>query len=352
MSPRTDPAERLVDLVLALTDRRKRMTRPRIREDVKGYAEAKSDAAFERMFERDKDILRELGVPVVLDADVLDETDVAYRIDTADWEMPEVRLTPEESAVLALAAESWHGAEARGGTASRTVRGADLSTPARRAVTKLKAVTTSVADPTPTTLAVRLGGPGSDVSPVLDAVAARRPLSFTYVAASTGLRAVRHVEPWRVVLHHGGWYLVGHDRDRDAPRAFRLTRIRGRVKADGPDGSVTVPAFVDARGLITRTGGRTGEATVAVLPGRAAGLRAQAATPAQPPPGEPVGALADRDLLVLPDADVEELADAIAAYGDAVLVLHPPALRDAVVGRLESIAQLGAPTTTSTGEAP
>ena len=350
VSPRTDPAERLVDLVLALTDRRLRMTKPRVRELVRGYAEAKNDAAFERMFELDKDTLRELGVPVTLDADLLDETDVAYRIDTADWAMPEVRLTPEESAVLALAAEAWHGAEARGGSGARH---ADLATPARRAVTKLRAVATSVAAPTPTSLAVRLGGPGSDVGPVLDAVAARRPLTFTYVAASTGERTVRHVEPWRVVLHDGGWYVVGHDRDRGAPRAFRLSRIRGRVRADGPDGTVTVPPDVDARGLITRTGGRTGPARVAVLPGRAASLRARALPDgpgahtagdgtASPDGSAPQGALADRDLLTLPDADVEELADTVAAYGDAVLVLDPPALRDAVVRRLESIARLGA----------
>src|SRR5690606_28953887 len=69
-----DPAERLLNLIIALTHARTRMTRAQIRESVAGYEPlpaglsekeaARRDAAFERMFERDKDDLRRMGIPL------------------------------------------------------------------------------------------------------------------------------------------------------------------------------------------------------------------------------------------------------------------------------------------------
>lgn len=63
MAAQIDPAERLLNLVIALVNTPGRMTKEQVRRSVAGYADAPTDDAFERMFERDKDTLREQESP-------------------------------------------------------------------------------------------------------------------------------------------------------------------------------------------------------------------------------------------------------------------------------------------------
>ena len=52
MPDQIHPAERLLNLVIALVNTSARMTKEQIRRSVAGYADAPSDDAFERMFEQ------------------------------------------------------------------------------------------------------------------------------------------------------------------------------------------------------------------------------------------------------------------------------------------------------------
>ncbi len=225
------PAERLLNLVIALVHTPGRMTKEQIRRTVAGYADAASDDAFERMFERDKDTLRDLGIPVTTVTAVGHGDDIGYRVDQDAYALPPVELTSAELAALSLAAEFWQ---------DRSVR-----TETSRALTKLRAVgeagehagdTELIAGLAP---AVRAGGDA--FRPLLDAVQDRQRVRFTYRAANTGEVRERIVEPWRLVARRGGWILVGRDVDRAAPRSFRLSRIEGRVRADGAPGSFEPP---------------------------------------------------------------------------------------------------------------
>jgi predicted DNA-binding transcriptional regulator YafY len=54
--------ERLMNLVIALLSTRTYITAERIRRVVAGYADCSTDEAFSRMFERDKNELRDLGI--------------------------------------------------------------------------------------------------------------------------------------------------------------------------------------------------------------------------------------------------------------------------------------------------
>ena len=56
--------ERLMNLVIALLSTRNFITAERIRKTVLGYADCPTDDAFARMFERDKNELRDLGIPL------------------------------------------------------------------------------------------------------------------------------------------------------------------------------------------------------------------------------------------------------------------------------------------------
>ncbi|MBX9247182.1 WYL domain-containing protein, partial [Actinotalea ferrariae] len=259
------PAERLLNLVIALVNTTHRMTKEQIRASVAGYDQAASTDAFERMFERDKETLRDLGIPVVTVSSAAHGDDQGYRIDPDAYALPPMQLSAAELGVLALAAEFWQGQALRADAA--------------RALTKLRVVG---ATPSETDivagLAPRLHPAGPALTPLLDAAHDRQAVTFTYRTASTGEVMRRHVEPWRLVASGGGWYLVGHDRDRGAARVFRLSRIDGPVRPEGPPGAFEPPAEVDTRSMVaTAQRGERRMAWLAVAPERAGALRARAA---------------------------------------------------------------------------
>lgn len=313
-----DPAERLLDLVIALTHAERRMTKSEIRRKVKGYEEASSDDSFQRMFERDKDILRALGIPLVTDVAAAHGDDVGYRIDTEGYELPAIDLTPAEVGVLSLASQLWADAT--------------LSSAALRGLTKLRAVGPAPEPDATAGILLRLRTTDASFEGVLDALEGRSAVTFMYRAASTGEARRRTVEPWRLLNRRRAWYLIGLDRDRGARRAFRLSRIEGRVRKTGEPGVVVVPEDVDVGAILAGAGDDGGTARLAVLPDRAAALRARA--------GSPIGTLGDRDVLEVPYDDAEEFAEEAAGFASAVVVLSPPELREAVLWRLRGAARL------------
>lgn len=317
MSARLDAAERLLALVIALSHTSHRMTKGQIRSGVAGYADARSDEAFERMFERDKDTLRNLGVPLRTLADSTHADDVGYRIDTTAYALPAVDFTPAEVGVLSLAAQVWQDSS--------------LSVQARRGLTKLRATASHSQTMQPAT-ALRVRGPDRAFEVVLEAIMARRAVRFSYRAANTGAIADRTVEPWRLFAKDRGWYLVGHDRDRQASRSFRLSRISGRVRPIGPEGAVVIPDDGTGADSVAPTRVR-----LAIQPGRAAAVRARAIVAPEPQ------VLGRRDLVEVHTTDPELLAEEVAGYGPAVVVLDPPEVRAAVLRRLRAVAALSAP---------
>lgn len=325
MSTRTRADERLLNLVIALVNSGHGLTRAQVRARVEGYGDATSDAAFERLFERDKTTLRELGLPLGTTDDTYQDS-IRYWLDMQSYDMPPVRLTASQLGVLAVAAQLW--------------RGGAIGAESRRAVTKLRALGDPDVDPRGLgALALRVGAAGDAYGPLVDAIDARAAVRFRYRAASTGEVAARTVEPWRLAVRRGGWYLLAHDRDRGAARAFRLSRIEGTVAVVGEPGAYEIPADVDVDALLGLRGAQV-EALLAVAPGRAAALRAQG-RPAAVPEGVPDDArAAGRDLVTLTLDDLEQGARLVAAHGDAVVVLAPDALRDAVARRLRAAAAI------------
>ncbi|MDT0166182.1 WYL domain-containing protein [Actinotalea sp. AC32] len=327
MPAQTPAAERLLNLVIALVNTTGRMTKEQIRASVAGYDPEAATDAFERMFERDKETLRQLGVPVVTVTSAAHGDDLGYRIDTDAYALPPMDLSAAQLGVLSLAAAFW---------TDQTLQ-ADAS----RALTKLRAVGATPSETDAIAgLAPRVHAAGPALAPLLDAAHDRQVVAFTYRTASTGEVRRRHVEPWRLVASRGGWYLVGRDRDRDAPRVFRLNRIEGPVVPQGPSGAFTVPPDADPAALISsaqRADART--AWLAVAPDRAGALRARAVRDAAPPPGlrVPPGT----DLVAVPYQRASDLAAEITGYTDAVVVLDPPELRAAVVDRLRAAVAMG-----------
>lgn len=330
MSDSLPPAERLLNLVIALMNTTGRMTKEQIRTSVAGYDRAGSPEAFERMFERDKETLRELGVPVVTVSSAAHGDDQGYRVDPDAYALPPMELSAAQLGVLALAAEFWQDQS--------------LRTDAARALAKLRVVGATPSETDAIAgLAPRIHPAGPALAPLLDAAHARQVVAFTYRAASTGEVLERRVEPWRLVASRGGWYLVGHDQGRGAPRVFRLSRIVGAVRPVGEPATFVVPADADPLGLlVTSQSQEAGTAWLGVAPDRAGALRARAVeTAPQDLPDGLAPAPDGFDVIAVPFTRTSDLADEVTGYTDAVVVLGPPALRDAVVRRLRLAARLG-----------
>jgi hypothetical protein len=116
-----------MNLVIALLSTRGYLTAERIRANVAGYAECRTDEAFSRMFERDKNELRDLGIPLETGRASSFDPIEGYRIKRDAYALPDIDLTPDE-------AEQWYAASDAYGL-DRIFLVAPSSTPQRLART-------------------------------------------------------------------------------------------------------------------------------------------------------------------------------------------------------------------------
>ena len=141
----------------------------------------------------------------------------------------------------------------------------------------------------------------------------------------------RILEPWGVVNRRGRWYVAGHDRARDAPRVFRLSRITGPVKLAGPPGSVKVPDGADVREMVKDWDKPLAREHTATLRVRAdAGNALHRWGRAAPDAAHP-----GWDRVTIDYSDPDWYAGYLAEFGQDVVVLDPPELREAVIRQLK-----------------
>jgi proteasome accessory factor B len=305
--------ERLLSLVVCLLSSQRYLTATQIRAAVPGYPD--SFDAFKRMFERDKEELRELGIPLDMGSNGPLDEELGYRIPRQRYVLPDIRLEPDEAAVLALAARVWRRAELAGAAAG--------------ALLKLRAAGVEAEETGQPGIEPRLTGEAA-FGPLWEAVRDRRPVTFAYRAVGRSEPQQRKLEPWGVVNRHGRWYVAGHDQVRDAVRVFRLSRIEGRIEFNGPRGSVSVPDDSDVRELVAEWDAKPAErhtATLKIRAGTGFGLRRWATRERADGDGW--------DLVDVPFSDPSWFAEHIASFGADVMVSEPADLRDAVITRLK-----------------
>jgi proteasome accessory factor B len=319
--------ERLMNLVIALLSTRGYLTAERIRDTVSGYADSPSDEAFSRMFERDKNELRDLGIPLETGKVSSFDTTEGYRINREAYALPPVELTAEEAAAVAVATQLWESPE--------------MVTATQSALLKLRAAGVDVDAPesgVTISTATLPGMRGSEevLGVLLAAIDAGQAVGFPHRSSRSEPYRNRTVEPWGVVTYRGRWYLVGHDRDRDATRTFRLSRIGADVKAVGPRLAVSRPDDVNLRDVVHRAVAEwpSGPAArVWVAEGRATALRRQATATESRTLGGRAG-----DELALDIGMAGRLAREVASHGADAVVLEPASLRDDVLARLRAQA--------------
>ncbi|MEP9392431.1 WYL domain-containing protein [Gordonia sp. VNQ95] len=322
--------ERLLNLVICLLSTRQFVTAEYIRRNVVGYNDDdQSVEAFNRMFERDKTELRDLGIPLVTGPSSMGHGLDGYRINRDSYELPDISFERDEAAAIAMAATLWDTPE--------------ISAVSQTAVLKLRAAGFDVRADDEIGMSAggstRSMGTEATLGAVLSALQAERAITFTYRAGSGTAGVRRTLEPWGVVTHRGRWYVVGHDRDRDDTRTFRLSRVTD-VDAIGPAGRSRPPEGTDLQRIVSAavdsaagSDGRT--ARIWVASGRAAGLRRLAQhSESFDRSGEP------GDLLDLEIRSLSTLSRLVLGAGPDAVVLSPPELRESVVAALDQLAQV------------
>ncbi len=216
--------ERLLNLTAVLLNTTRPLTAEQIKGKVEGYPE--SGTAFHRAFERDKEDLRVMGIPLtVAKVPATDPPIDGYRIDPSEYYLADPGLDPEELAALHLA------------SLSVRIDGNDDE----EALWKLGGLTTDSGEATATLQGGTggRGGPGvmqgvvaslptdPALVPIFQAITANETITFIYRGDK------RTLDPWRLDFHRGRWYLTGFDHDRDGQRNFRLDRIEGDVVRTG-----------------------------------------------------------------------------------------------------------------------
>jgi predicted DNA-binding transcriptional regulator YafY len=175
------------------------------------------ESALRGAFERDKAVLRDVGVP--LETEVLGGNEAgktAYRIDRRRYELAELELADDERKALQLAVAAGRLGEGRFGLLKLGVDGVD-------------------------TTAVLANIPDLPALPVLrEAASGRSSVSFTYHDKQ------RTLDPYALLLREGFWYVIGRDHGTDAQRVYRVDRIEGDVTT-GPAGQFVRPSDFDAR---------------------------------------------------------------------------------------------------------
>ncbi|MFT4029805.1 MAG: WYL domain-containing protein [Protaetiibacter sp.] len=308
----------MFSLVLALLATEPGLTKAEILSSVRGYAQRYApggdNANLERQFERDKDDLRELGVPLETIeplGEPGDNHNLRYRIPKGAYQLPDdIRFDSDELALLGLAAMAW--------------REGSLSAESRRALVKLRALGIAADEPV-LGYAPRLRLRDAAFEPLTRAIDRRQLVRFAYLKPGEPRSREREVIPLALVQYDGRWHLTAEELATGEDKTFLLRRIVGKVTAGRPaperPGDHTARALADLERVWER-----GVAEVEVRAGSDAALRlSHRRGTEEVAPG----------VLRVHFVDLAILADELASFGPEVLVVSPQELRTAVVKRLE-----------------
>ena len=306
--------ERLINLTIALLATRRFLTKGEIFRSVDGYEG--SEETKERMFERDKDGLRNLGIAIEVGGfDPLFEDEAGYRIKPEKYSLDLGHLTGTEIALLSLAGQAW--------------KGAALDEAAQSALTKLHSMgIQSDLDGVPA-IAPRLNTSGGDFHSMTTAISERCTISFAYLSPSL-TREIRTVAPYAIATRNSHWYVAGKDVAKDGVRTFRFDRIEGEITINKSDRGYEIPAGFDLFAIL-ESELSTHIATVDIRKGKAHLLRNTAITTSE---------MGEWDRITVNYFDAEGFIDLILWHGDDALLIAPIELRTSVIGALEEIVRL------------
>ena len=230
-------SERLLNLLIMLLVQRRPIAKDRIRELL--YPDSRPDA-FEKMFERDKDELRSLGVP--------DRGRPARPALRRRGRLPDPARPVRAARRLADAG----GGRGRQPRVAGLAAGDDGAGHHRRRPQAQRSGDRRRHDGAGDRPAAADGRRAGLRDAAGRRCCDRTCIEFDYQRPDEAESRCRHLQPWGMVRTSGRWYLVGFDTDRGAERVFRLDRVSGAVRKVGPARAYDVPPDTDLRETIER----------------------------------------------------------------------------------------------------
>jgi len=304
-------SERLINLTIALLATKRFITKSEILKTVEGYEG--SPESKDRMFERDKDDLRSLGIEIEVGTfDPLFNDEAGYRIKQERYQLDLGDVTPLEISLLSLAAQAWQGAS--------------LDDAAQRALVKLSSLGIAIDEANLPHSVPFLSDEGLDIPKITRAIAEHQILEFTYRNYDLSLES-RRVVPIGLSARSGYWYLAGVDQSIEEVRTFRLDRVIGTFTAKKGPKKFENPENFDSESLFEKV--KSVEATIDVRRGKGTSLRALAAS---------TKSIGEWDQLQIPILDMKTLSALILWHGDDVYVHSPTDLREIIISSLKEIS--------------
>ena len=267
----------------------------------------------ERMFERDKDDLRSLGIVIELGTfDPLFEDEAGYRITPSSYQLDLGELDGTDISLLSIAASAWTGAALERESTSALIKLASFGLDSDSEALSL--------------LTPRVSGTDRNFSAIADAIIRRSEIEFEYIADDLS-RQVRRIAPYSMRGQSGSWYVVGLDLDKKSLRTFRLDRIASEVSVAKKSNAYVIPdeipAEIQEQAKIL--------AHLRVRKNRGHQLRALAAV---------VKSEEEWDEISLPIVDASWLLRTVLWHRDDVVVLAPSELREQVIESLKELLEL------------
>ena len=299
--------ERLINLTLALLATKRHLTKSEIFKAVAGYSG--SPETMERMFERDKDELRSLGIEIeVKGIDPLFEDEQGYLIRSETFQLSENEFTKEELLYLTMAANLWHDSA--------------LGSDSKAALLKIQSLSGPIESDAVNTPAVRDSESAALLSSAFEAIDTEQLIKFGYKGKE------RTAQPFGLYTKDGFWYLVACEETEI--KSFKLLRIEGKIVKEGKAGSFKKPPEFDLIKFLSNS--RSEQeilAQVYVRKEQAHVLRSKYSA-------REINE--EWDLMSIPYIYEQEIIETILWYGANIIVNSPASLRSEVISRLKVIA--------------
>ncbi len=297
--------ERLINLTLALLASKRYLSKAEILRNIPGYEG--SPETKERMFERDKDDLRSLGIQIdVNNFDPLFEDEQGYLIKSDSFQFAENEFTKEELLLLTMAANLWHDSA--------------VEIDSQNALLKIQSLSGPVENDMTTTPTLRITEDWQLLVSIFTAVQNKQILEFSYRGKK------RQVNPYGLYSSKGFWYLIAFE--INVIKSFKLVRIEGEVVLIGEKDAFEKPVNFNVGNFLKEESNSVGLVSkLQVRKGAALSLRNKFTVKDLD---------SEWDLMDIPYTNEQELLEMVLWHGTDLKLIEPAALRQLLVANLES----------------
>ena len=303
-----EKTERLINLTLGLLSSKRFLTKNEIFKNIAGYSG--SPETMERMFERDKDELRSMGIEIeVGQLDPLFEDEMGYLIKSSSIQIQPNEFTKDELLLMTMAANVW-----------KQSAFSDIS---KNALMKVSSIDSEIGFNAVALSMIDDEGLNADIfQKIIDAIQSKKYISFLYNNKN------RVMAPFALKSSGGFWYLIGQEKG-ESIKVFKIIRIQSEIVIDKSSSQFEIPVdFKVDEFLKNTTSDQAQTAKLLIRENRVNALRSR-------------GSIQENsngwDTLEITFDDLEQMIKEVLWFGDDIVVLSPPKLRSEVISRLREI---------------